>query len=94
MNMELASWALGQREITSNEKLTLICLCSQFKDESGDCIISKSRLSKITGLSEASVRKSLKSLIDKGLILSFDRFAPDGSNLPNAYVFNLPQVRG
>ena len=67
MSINALSWALKQETDTTTTKLVLLVL-SNYADEDHSCYPSEKHLAKIVGVSDRTIRRSLKYLVEKQLI--------------------------
>ena len=91
MSMKALLWSIAQQDLTPAEKLTLIILADRYNVDSNECWPSKSRIAKDTGLSEATLKRTINSLIDKGLISREERADSKGRKISNVYTFHIPK---
>lgn len=71
--------------INETERSLLACLGVELRGTDGSVAISASSLSKKTSLTEQTVRRSCRSLADKGLISISAMTREDGSRAANEY---------
>ena len=89
MSMKALVWSIAQQDLTPAEKLVLLALADRHNADSNECWPSKARIAKDTGLSEATLKRTINSLIDKGLILREERADSKGRKISNVYIFHL-----
>lgn len=70
MSLKAMTWAFDQMVATGPQKLLLLALAN-FADEDGSCWPSQETLSKMTQISERSIRNQLSALVDQELITVF-----------------------
>lgn len=71
MSVALMSLAWDS-DLPSTDKMVLLCLCN-FANDTGDCWPSISTLVKKTGLSERTVQRAIRRLIDAGILTIKER---------------------
>ena len=77
------NWA-WQQALTPKFKLVLMALADS-ADDQGVCWPSVSTLAKKCTVSTRTVQRSLRGLIDRGLLIAETRQRPDGSSTSNRY---------
>lgn len=82
------SAALKMRGLSPTEKLTLIALAN-YADENEQCWPSNRRLTEDTGLSERTVRDTIKALGARGLLTKTERLRPNGSRATDVVTLQL-----
>lgn len=92
MSIRAILWALETECPSPSCKLVLIKLADNANDD-GSCFPSRPYIAKHTGLSEATVRTSIKKLEGAGLLAVVPR-QKDGVNLPNVYQLHVPADYG
>lgn len=75
---------LLNNDITPTEKLVLIAIYAHISKN--NISLSYNDLSRITGLSTSSIKRSIKTLKDRHLILKSRAFGMDGEHIGNRYV--------
>lgn len=84
MSVAVLTWAF-RRDLPPSEKFVLVAL-ADCADETGACWPSQSELREKTGLSERTVRDSVKALQARGLLVRAEVRRGDGSRRSDAYV--------
>jgi len=74
-----------------HEQCVLLWICN-YTNQNGQCWPSLKKLSHDSGLSLSTVRRSIDSLKDKGILLVEQRHGEDGGYCSNLYSVRLPQV--
>lgn len=86
MSISALNWAFEQ-DLPHAEKSVLVALAHR-ADKDGYCYPGQKALASMTGASESTVRRAIKSLEGKGLISREDRRRKNGSRTSTGY--NLP----
>src|SRR5690625_2355349 len=86
MSISALNWAFVQ-DLPHAEKSVLVALAHR-ADKNGYCYPGQKALASMTGASESTVRRAIKSLEGKGLISREDRRRKNGSRTSTGY--NLP----
>lgn len=81
MSFQAMAWAVKQSPHKPQEKFVLIMLAN-YANESGQCWPKVKRIAHDTGLSSDTVRRSIKGLVEQGMIETEERFK-DGVQLPH-----------
>ena len=84
--------ALETTDLPANEKLLLILLADHADDETGKCWPSQNYIARRSGLTRATINRTMKRLEGKGLIRIQHRFREDGGNRSNTYIV-MPGTR-
>lgn len=90
MSVQLIAWALDQDLDSPTDKFVLVTLCNAANHHTGQCNPRIDRLAKETALGESTVRRSLASLADKGLICRERSRRSDGSL--GTYHYSFPHL--
>jgi len=78
-------------QLLESDLRVLGTLCSFWNVEDGSCFPSHATISRRTGLSNSTVKRSLDHLRDCGYVRWTPRFSPNGSQSSNDYeILNLP----
>lgn len=91
MSFELMAWAMRQEVGSSSDKFVLLALADRANGDTGECFPSVALIAIDTEMSEATVRRCLKSLADKGIVKRARRRREDGSLGVYDYEFPLAQ---
>jgi hypothetical protein len=92
MSFKATVWAWAQRDLTAQEKLVLLALADRHNADSNECWPSKTKLSEDTGISMATIKRSINSLIEKGLISKEERTSSSGRSISNVYRIHFSVV--
>lgn len=84
MSYSALGWAAGQRCKTSAEKLVLVQLAYHANQETGRCNPSVSLLAAEASLSDSTVKRALRGLVEQGLVEI--RSGREGFNTSNNYL--------
>lgn len=87
MSVEALVWAFNQ-PIPTSERFVLVAL-GDHADQDASCWPSRTRISARTGLSEATVKRALRSLQERGLIRVESRVRENGSSTSNRYYLQI-----
>lgn len=90
MSYQAMAWATVQK-LPSTQKLVLLMLANRINRDTGKCVPSIKLLAEDCGLSESCVQRTLKKLVDIGLVKAHARFN-DGIQLPNQYEIILEPI--
>ena len=85
MSFQAMAWAIGKKAPT-NEKFLLIIIAN-YADDKGHAWPSAERLSNDTGMSRATIKRTMKKLENLGLITRFKRVR-GRLQTSNLYVLN------
>lgn len=91
MSFDAMSWAVKQKCKTPTSKLILL-LIANYADENNSAYPSKDHLSQMANCDERTIRRSLKSLQDQGLLQVEQRYNADGRQTSNRYFLALDKV--
>ena len=80
----------SRKDLTTSEKLVLIFIFGACED--GPVQISQAEIAKSCGCSDATIRRSLKSLEIKYLVLSAKNFDDEGGREANSYIVNRESI--
>lgn len=86
MSYKATAWAY-ELDLPSPRKFVLVAL-ADFADEAGSCYPGQERISRMTGLSASTVRRSIRDLEEDGLLESKPRFE-GGHRTSNRYRLNI-----
>ena len=84
MSYEATGWAYEQEIDNSSAKFVLVVLAN-FADEQWTCFPGQKRISRMTGMSERTVRRSLEWLETEGYISRQHRTGPTGRRTSDRY---------
>lgn len=74
--------------LRASDKSVYTTLCMYADNETAEAWPSRDTLMKKSGVSDNTLRRSLKELSDKGYIEVVERFGSDGRQLSNLYILN------
>ena len=77
MSIRMISAAIDL-DLSPSDKLILILLANNAKDETGDCFPSQTYLAKRSGLSRGSVNRVIKRLVVAGFVDIIPQYRDDG----------------
>ncbi|RLP72306.1 helix-turn-helix domain-containing protein [Mycetocola tolaasinivorans] len=86
VSYKATAWAY-ELDLPSPRKFVLVAL-ADFADEAGSCYPGQERLAAMTGLSESTVRRSIRDLESEGLLATKPRFE-GGHRLSNRYLLSI-----
>jgi hypothetical protein len=87
MSLKAMIWALDL-QVPGTVKLVLVTL-GEYADKEGVCWPGYPELSSRASVSEGTVRRSIKNLVEWGLIEAIERFHPSGKQRSNLYKLRL-----
>jgi hypothetical protein len=90
MSFQAMTWAVGQ-VLPARDKLVLLLLANYASSEDGSCYPSLDTLARQCGMARSTVKASLVSLAEGGLI-EIHRREVDGVCMPNTYRLRLDAV--
>ncbi len=92
MSFDATRWAWAQQDLSATEKLTLLCLANR-ANSLACCWPARSLIAKETGLSRATVTRTLKTLRDRKLVeIAGTRSAKVGKPV-NVYQLPIDAIR-
>lgn len=91
MSFDAMSWAVKQQCKTPTSKLILL-LIANYADENNSAYPSKDHLSRLANCDERTIRRSLRSLQDQGLLNVEERYDHKGRQTSNRYFLVLDKM--
>lgn len=92
MSHLMTALAMKQEGLKPTTKIVLYWIADHHNGETGKCVPSHRRLSKLCGISRQSVINHIQILEEKGLIKSEQRVRENGSGTSNSYLLTLSEV--
>ncbi|MGS0735539.1 helix-turn-helix domain-containing protein [Pseudomonas sp. GG8] len=90
MSFQAMAWAVGQK-LPTMQKFVLLMLANRTNHDTGRCDPSHRRIADDCGMSPASVKRAIKSLVDDGY-MSVEGRVKNGEKQPNQYLLHLDRV--
>jgi len=90
MSVRAMAWAWRQ-QLSGPEKLVLMALADH-ADEDGICWPGNAHIARKCNLSQRSVQRHIKNLIDNGYMTAHRRYRETGGQTSNRYVLNVEGV--
>mgnify|MGYP003675422066 FL=1 len=90
MSVRAMAWAWRQ-QLSGPEKLVLMAIADH-ADDDGICWPGNAHIGRKCSLSQRSVQRHIKNLIDNGYMVAYRRFRPTGGQTSNRYALNVEGV--